>query len=167
MRRLAGLLVVVAACSDSGPGTGDATLSNVSPAVKSSSSVSFKGLDGNGTNVLGWKIEFYSSKPGSDCKSMGTAISSSIGIFTNQAVGSATKATLQTGDIFIVTTSPPTATGSAVANMGANGVSNIMGVVTVTDFAPDHITGTVNAGGADNNGNSVTLAGTFTAPVCD
>ena len=76
-------------------------------------------------------------------------------------------------DIPIVIASPPTVQGQAAANMGAEGVGNIVGTVHIATFhlnaqsKPDEIDGTVSAGGADNTGNGVAVTGTFTAPVCD
>lgn len=167
MHRLACVLVVLAACSDSGPGTGPGMLSGVMPEVKSASASSFTGPDASGNKVMGWTIDFYSSSVGSDCKSRGTKVVASIGIFTNQAAGSAKTATLQLGDIGIVTMSPPDTGAGTAATMGAMGVSGLQGSVSISDFAPDHITGTVSAGGYDANNAPVTLTGTFMAPDCN
>ena len=167
MLRLACVLVVVGACSSSGTGTGEAMLSNVTPAIKSAAATSFANDDASGTKVLGWSVDFYVGSPGADCTSKGKNVTASIAIFTNQAAGGTQKeATLMDTDISIVTMAPPMTTNSFAANMGADGISNIQGIVEITDFAPDHITGTVNAGGVDANQASVTLSGTFMAPVC-
>ncbi|HTR49524.1 MAG TPA: hypothetical protein VMJ10_02390 [Kofleriaceae bacterium] len=167
MLRLACVLVVVGACSSSGPGTGAAMLSNVTPAIKSAAASSFENDDMSGTKVLGWSIDFYVGGPGSDCTSKGKNVTASIAIFTNQAAGGTQKeATLMDTDISIVTTAPPSTSNNFAANMGADGVSNIQGIVTISDFAPDHITGTVTAGGVDSNQASVTLDGSFMAPIC-
>ena len=165
MQRLASILLVLTACSDSGPGTGAAMLTGTSMEVKSAAASSFHGADANGTDVLGWTIDFYTSTPGSDCNNKGK-LPASIGIWTNQANGSAKHATLTLGDIGIVTTSPPDTSTGEVATMGADGVGQIQGIVTITDFAPDHITGTVNAGGRDANMAPVSLTGMFMAPIC-
>jgi hypothetical protein len=165
MHRLACFLLVVTACSDSGTGTGAATLSNVTPTVMSAAASSFSGPDANGTKVLGWTINFYKGAPGADCKSKGTNVSASIGIFTNQT-GSG-KAMLSLGDIGIVTTSPPDTTAGAAANMGAVGINGIQGVTTITEFAADIIKGTVNAGGTATAGGGVTMSGMFEASICE
>jgi hypothetical protein len=166
MKRLASILLALTACTDSGPGTGAASLSNVSPMVKSAAATSFTGPDASGTKVKGWTIDFYKGAPGSDCKSKGTNLVASVGIYTNQAAGSSGKAMLSLGDIGIVLTSPPDTSTGASATMGAVGLFNIEGAITITDFAPDHINGTVAAGGMDANGNGVSMAGMFQAPVC-
>ena len=165
MHRLACVLVVVAACSGGGPGTGAATLTNVMPQVKSASASSFTGADASGTKVLGWTINFYSTAVGSDCTSKGSNVVASIGIFTNQT-GSG-KAKLELGDISIVGQSPPSTANGAAATMGAMGVSQITGIVHISDYAPDHISGTVSAGGNDTNNAPVSLTGMFTAPDCN
>jgi hypothetical protein len=163
MTRLAPILLVLTACSDSGTGTGAATLSNVSPVVMSAAATSFTGPDASGTKVKGWTIDFYKGAPGSDCTSKGKNVVASVGIYTNQTTGTAK---LALGDIGIVTTSPPDTSTGAAATMGAMGLSNIQGAITITDFAPDHINGTVAAGGTDANNNGVTMSGMFEAPVC-
>lgn len=165
MQRLASILLVLSACTDSGTGTGAATLSNVTPTVMSSAASTFSGPDASGTKVLGWTIDFYKGAPGADCKSKGSNVVASVGIYTNQAAGSKPKATLMLGDVSIVQTSPPDTTTGAAATMGAMGVAGISGVITITDFAPDHITGTVAAGGTDTTG-TVNMMGMFMAPVC-
>jgi hypothetical protein len=161
-------LVVVTACGSSGPGTGAGTLSTLVPQIKSSAASSFSDDDASGTKVLGWTIDFYTGGPGSDCTDKGKNVTASVAIFTNQPAGGAQKeATLQqSSDISIVTIAPPDTTNGFAANMGADNVNNIQGIVEITDFAPDHITGTVSAGGVDVNQASVPLNGTFTAPVC-
>jgi hypothetical protein len=165
MHRLAWILLIVTACSDTGPGTGAASLTNVQPMVKSAAASTFSGPNAAGTKVNGWTIDFYSSPVGSDCKSKGTKIVASVGIYTN-ATGS-TKATLPLGDIGIVLTSPPDTTAGNAATMGAMGIAGIQGIITITDFAPDHITGTVAAGGTDVNGANVSMMGMFDAPDCN
>lgn len=164
-------LVATAACGATGPGTGTASLTNVTPMIKSASATSFVGADGGGQMVLGWKLEFTDANPGSNCKSADVHTVASIGIFTNQlASGSAKTATLQTGDIVITTDSPPTVTGTAAATMGAPGVSSIGGTVSISEFRLDNsgtINGTINAGGAASGGGSIALTGSFIAPVCD
>jgi hypothetical protein len=168
MARLALVLVAISACSSSGPGTGTAMLSTLAPAVQSASSSSFTNADASGTKVLGWKIDFYTTAPGSDCTSRGKNVSASVAIFTNQAAGGAQKqATLSLGDVSIVTAAPPDTSNGTVANMDANNVGMIQGIVEIDDFAPDHITGSVSAGGFDVNQNPISLAGPFMAPNCD
>ena len=169
MHRLACLLVALAACgADSGPGTGTAMLTGVVPQVQSAAASSFTGPDAKGTKVMGWTIDLYTTAPGSDCKSKGTKIAASVGIYTNQAAGSAKSATLMPGDIGIVTTSPPdTSLSAAVATMGAQGVSGIQGDITITEFGPDQIAGTISAGGFDANQTGVTMTGMFMAPYCN
>ena len=82
-------------------------------------------------------------------------------------------ATLEAGDIPIVTMSPPTATSGQVAAMGADGLSGIHGLVSITTFhldpnaKPDRIDGSVNAAGTADAGGDVNVTGTFSAPVCD
>jgi hypothetical protein len=166
MQRLASILLVLSACSSSGPGTGAASLSNTSPMVQSAAASSFHGMDASGADVLGWTINFYSGAPGADCTNK-NKLPASIGIWTNQPNGSAKKATLTLGDIGIVTTSPPSTSTGAAATMGATGAGQIQGVVTITDFAPDHISGTVSAGGFDANMAPVSLTGMFDAPDCN
>jgi hypothetical protein len=139
-------------------------LTNVTPTVMSSSASSFTGPDASGTKVNGWTINFYKGAPGADCKSKGTNVAASIGIFTNQT-GKA-KATLALGDIGIVTTSPPDTGSGYAATMGAVGVNNIQGVVSITEYAADIIKGTVSAGGVDMGGAGVTMTGTFEASIC-
>lgn len=168
MLRLACVLVVVAACgADSGPGTGAAMLTGVVPQVQSAAASSFTGPDANGTKVLGWTIDLYSTAPGSDCKSKGTKIAASVGIYTNQMAGSAKTATLAPGDVGIVTMSPPSTSNGPIATMGAQGVSSIQGVITITEFGPDQIAGTISAGGFDANQAGVSMTGMFMAPYCN
>ncbi len=173
MQRLACLLVILtAACGDDGTGTGEATLSYVMPSVKSAYAKTFKGVDGSGTTVLGWKIELTDAAPGTGCKASGVKVQASVGIFTSQTSG--TFADLPTGDISIVLDSPPTAPAmSASANMGATGVTGVEGTISITGVGKTadgksviRIDGSIAAGGSDGNGNPVMLMGTFDAPNC-
>ncbi|MGE5185453.1 MAG: hypothetical protein ACM31C_25490 [Acidobacteriota bacterium] len=174
MQRLACLLVIfAAACTDDGTGTGAAMLTYETPSVRSAYSKTFKGTDGTGTTVLGWKIEFTDAAPGTGCKSDSAAkVIASVGIFTSQTTGSF--ADLATGDISIVLDAPPTAPPmGAAANMGATGVSGIQGAVSITGVGKTadgksviRIEGSLAAGGSDGNGGPVQLMGTFDAPNC-
>jgi hypothetical protein len=57
--------------------------------------------------------------------------------------------------------------------MGAEGVGQIVGIVSIDMFHldangnPDKITGSINAGGTGNDGGTVNVTGTFTAPICN
>jgi hypothetical protein len=175
MKRLACVLLVgMAACGGSGFNTGEASLTNVMPEIKSAGAVSFTGADGNGTMVQGWTINLFSADANSDCVDAKSKLVGSIGIYSSQTPDMADKAQLQTGDIAIVTTAPPPVNGNAAANMGAEGISNIVGTVTITNFhltadlTADLIEGTINAGGMDSaSGSAVSLTGMFSAPVCE
>ena len=174
MQRLACLFLVLTAACGGGADTGPASLTGVDPAVKSSAAIPFSGPDGAGTAVLGWKIELYANDPGSDCLSEDINVVASIGIFTNQPEGSKPQAILQTGGISIVTMSPPTAQGGAVATMGVDGVADVVGLVTISEFhltpdamTADRISGTISAGGNNaGTGEPVALTGDFMAPLC-
>ena len=175
MQRLACVLVILAACSDDGTGTGAADLTYVVPTIKSVFSKTFKGADGNGTNVLGWKLEFTGSAVGTGCKADSVKIDASIGIFTSQpAPTTGGMADLTTGDISITLNAPPVAPPNGeVANMGATGVNGIEGTVSICGVGKSadgksiiRFMGMINAGGSDGNGNPVVLMGTFDAPVC-
>ena len=173
-RTLVLLVVFTAACGGSGFESGTATLSSITPPVMSAGATSFVGPDGAGTMVMGWTIDFFDAGSGADCLSADVHVLASLGIFTNQMKDAThPKAMLQTGDIVIVTTSPPTVTGNASATMGAEGISSILGTVSVTNFhlrtdlSADLIEGTLNAGGTDGMGNGKMITGTFSAPVCE
>jgi len=174
MQRLACLFLVVTAACGGGTETGEASLTNTMPPVKSAAAKPFSGPDGGGMMVLGWKVELYSNGPGADCTEASKV--GTIGIYTNQAASSGPQALLNTGDITIVTTSPPTAIGSAaVANVSVNGLSITGGIVSLTEFHltadakhADHMAGTISAGGTDGGtGMDVTVTGMFDAPVCE
>ena len=172
MRLACFLLILTAACADNGTGTGAANLTYEVPAVKSAYAKTFKGVDGAGTTVLGWKLEFTDAAPNTGCKSDGVMVVASVGIFTDQTSGAF--AVLQTGDIPIVVDAPPTAPQmSAAANMGATGVAGIEGAISITGVGKTadgksviRIEGSVAAGGTDGNGGPVMLMGTFDAPNC-
>lgn len=176
MRGIACVLLVLAACGDDGTPTAAATLMGETPKVQSAYSKSFKGADGTGVTVLGWKVDFIQQGVGTGCKADGVKVLASIGIFTSQTPDSGhSVADLATGDISIVLDAPPTAPAMGeVANMGVEGISNVEGTVTISGVgkAADGKTvtkliGTVNAGGMDGNGGAVILSGTFEAPVCN
>jgi hypothetical protein len=172
--RLPSILVLVAACGTSGPPTGAASISNSAPVVMSADSVPFTGADGSGKMVLGWKIELIQQGPGTDCKADTVNVLGNIGVFSNQIPDAQHKvATLTNGDIVIVRDSPPTVQGTFAATMGLSGVTAISGTVSLDnvgmtlDGKINKISGTVNAGGKDINGNNVMVTGTFVAPICE
>jgi hypothetical protein len=177
MQRFACLLIgITAACGGSGADTGEASLSGLTPPVKSAAASVFTGADGDGNMVMGWTIDLFEDGPGADCASSETNVIASIGIFTNQAAGSKPQPILPVGGISIVTMSPPSLTASAnVATMGAENVASIVGQVTITEFHltadamhADRIKGTIAAGGKDaGTGADVLMNGEFTAPFCD
>lgn len=173
MHRLACVCVVLAACS-SGKGTGEATLMGPTLTTKSATATSFDGLDGSGTKVRGWRIDFLVAGPGTDCTDNSVKVAATLGIFTTQAADKGMVATLPApADIPLVITAPPTVQGQAAGNMDAEGVGNIQGTLHIDTFhldaqsKPDEIDGTITAGGLDNTGNGVNVTGTFKAPVCD
>jgi hypothetical protein len=176
MRGIACILLVLAACGDDGTPTAASTLMGASPTVKSAYSKSFKGADGTGTIVLGWKIDFVDAGAGTGCKAEGVKVVASIGIFTSQTPDSShSVADLTTGDISIVLDAPPTAPAMGeTANMGVDGIANVEGTVSITGVGKQtdgktviKLLGMVNAGGMDSNGGAVILSGTFEAPVCN
>ena len=165
------LIGLLAACT-SGTATGEATL-NTTPAAMSAAAETFTGDDAEGNSVLGWKILFFQSGPGSDCLE-GTVVAS-VGIYTNEAAGSKPQALLVNGGIAIVAQSPPSLMASTrAATMSATGIATITGQLTITEFHltadakhADRIKGTIAAGGTDSgSGAGIILDGTFTAPVC-
>jgi hypothetical protein len=173
MHRLACLCVVLVACS-SGKGTGAASLMGPTTATKSVTASSFDGADGSGAMVRGWRLDFLEAGPGTDCTDNSVKVSATIGIFTTMPSDKGMVATLpEPADISIVLMSPPSVQGQAAANMAAEGVGNIVGVVHIDTFhlnaqsKPDEIDGSVNAGGTDGTGRDVPVTGTFKAPVCD
>jgi hypothetical protein len=141
--------------------------------VKSASAKPFKGADGAGMMVLGWKIELYKDEPGASCTDASRV--GTVAIYSNQADSSGPQALLMTGFITIVKDSPPTVIASAAANLSLDGVSVTGGGVTLTEFHltadakhADRIAGTISAGGTDGGtGADVTLEGMFTAPICE
>ncbi|HUS27712.1 MAG TPA: hypothetical protein VMZ53_04365 [Kofleriaceae bacterium] len=173
MTRLASLLCVITAACGGGTATGEASLSNTMPPVKSAAAKPFTGADGAGAMVLGWKIELYSDDAGASCTEASKV--GTIGIYSNQAAGSGPQALLSTGFITIVTASPPTVLATAAANLSVEGVSIMSGGVELTEFHltadakhADRLAGTINAGGTDaGTGADVTLTGMFTAPICE
>ena len=173
MQRLACLLIVIAACGG-GTKSDEASLTGARPTIKSSAAKPFTGADANGVMVLGWTIEMYEEGPGADCLNEDNNIVASVAIYTNQPAMSKPQALLDApSDILISPTSPPPVVGTAAATMGAMGVFEIYGAVTITEFhlVPDAmhadiIKGMINAGGKDSNGTGVELKGMFVAPVC-
>lgn len=175
MRGIASLMLLLAACGDDGTPTAAATLMGTGTTVKSAYSRPFKGADGTGTQVLGWKVDFVNVGAGTGCKADGIKVIGSVGIFTDQPTSNGGNAVLTSGDISIVLDAPPTAvSGGFVANMGVDGLANVEGIISITGVgkAGDGKTvikleGTVSAAGQDSNMGTVNLAGTFTAPVCN
>jgi hypothetical protein len=172
MQRLASLSFVLFAACSGGTATGAATLTGTMPAVQASAAETFVGPDAAGNKVMGWSILLYEDAPGGDC--LEGTVAAKIGIFTTQAEGSKPQPLLNNGDtISIVTESPPTIAGTAAANMGVEGVSNVVGQVSITDFRltadamhAEYIEGTINAGGYGPNDVAVSLTGSFKAPIC-
>jgi hypothetical protein len=173
MQRIACLLIGITAACGGGTDSGPGMLTGVTPQPKSVGARTFAGADGNGMNVLGWKLEFFEQGPGADCLSSDTKVLARIGIYTNQADdGVKEHALLAIGDIPIVVASPPPVNGAAAATMSAEGANGIQGIVTITEFHlsdathGDRIKGTVTAGGMDGAGGGVSITGTFDAPYC-
>ncbi len=171
MQRLACLFVVVisAACGG-GSSTGTASLTNVD--VKASAIEPKVLTDASGAKVHGWEILMYEQEAGGDCLE-GTVLAK-IAIYTNTAATQGEQALLATGSISIVTDSPPSTASSTVANMGAEGIGTISGLVDIVDFHRtadnmhgDRIKGTVNAAGFDSGDQGVALTGMFDAPLCE
>jgi hypothetical protein len=169
MQRLACLFLMISAACTSGTSTGTATLSNTS--VKAAASEPFVGPDAAGNQVMGWTILLYEQEAGGDCLE-GTVLAK-IGIYTNQVSGSAPQAILPLGGVSIVTDSPPMLVSMTAANMSAEGVGAIQGLVSVSEFhltadavTADRIAGTISAGGYDSAEASVALTGMFVAPIC-
>ena len=161
---LATMVPTFAACGGSGFTTGAAMITSIMPAPASASATAF--LTTDTPPKMGWTINFVDAAAGTDCMDSGNNVVASIGIYTNQPDdGKHVGASLMTGDIPIVTMSPPTVNGDGAANMGTTGIHGIVGIVTVTDFYKDHIYGTINAAG-DTTGGSVAITGMFKAPVC-
>jgi len=94
--------------------------------------------------------------------------------FRTAARGAAPQALTNNVDpISVITGSPPTTAGTAAANMGVENVSNVVGLLQITDFRrtadnmhAEYIQGTISAGGYGPNEESVSLTGMFDAPVC-
>jgi hypothetical protein len=174
MNRLACVVIALATgCSGSGFATGTATLSGLAPTPMSASATSFNAADGAGTMVMGWKISFWQQGEGADCQSADTHREAALSIFTGQPVASGKKAMLELGDYPITTDSPPTVAGTGAATMGAEGVGQIVGSVSITQFhlrtdlSADSIKGTVSAGGNNASSAGVAINGSFDAPVCE
>jgi hypothetical protein len=169
MQRLAALFMVISAACTSGTATGSASLTGV--AVKAAAVETFEDVDAGGTKVMGWNILLYEQAPGGDC--LEGTILAKVAIYTNQAVGSAPQALLQTGGISIVVDKPPMVLSNAAANMTAEGVGSITGLVNIDEFHltpdakhADNIKGSISAGGFDSAEAGVSLSGSFDAPIC-
>lgn len=171
MQRLACLFAVMisGACGGGSP-TGTASLTGVD--VKASAIEPFVGADAAGTKVHGWNILLYEQEPGGDC--LEGTILAKVSIYTNVPETQGEQALLSTGSIPIVTDSPPMVVSTAAANMGAEGVGSIQGLVNIDDFhrtpdnmRGDNIRGTISAGGFDSSDNGVSLNGEFDAPLCE
>src|SRR2546430_694555 len=122
---LATLVLAFAACGGSGFNTGEAMLTSITPPVASASATAF--LTTDTPPKMGWTINFIDAGAGTDCMDSGNNVVASIGIYTNQPDdGKHIGASLMTGDILIVTMSPPTVNGEAAANMGAEGIHGIV-----------------------------------------
>jgi hypothetical protein len=173
MQRLGCLVIMLTAACGSGTPTGTASLSGVSPAVRAAASETFVGPDAAGTKVKGWTILLYENEAGGDC--LEGTVSAKIGIFTTtKESDAAPQALLLTGEISIVGETPPTVAGNAAANMGAEGLKSIGGIMTITEFHltadakhADRIKGTITASGLDSNDVGVPLNGDFDAPLCE
>lgn len=174
MQRFACLLIGITAACGGGTDSGPATLSGVTPPAMSVGARIFAGPDGDGNQVLGWKLEFFEQAPGADCLSADTKVVAAIAIYTKDPDdGSKEQAMLATGDISIVTDNPPKVNGNATATMSAEGVVISSGIVSITEFHltdlthADRIKGTVTAGGMDaGTGAAVAVSGEFDAPYC-
>jgi hypothetical protein len=172
MQRLACLSLVLFAACGGGTATGEATLTGTMPPVKASAAETFVGATAGGNKVMGWTILLYENEAGGDC--LEGTVAAKVNIFTTTAEGSAPQALLNNGDsISIVTESPPTIAGTAAANMGVENVSNVVGLLQITDFRrsadnmhAEYIQGTISAGGYGPNDESVSLTGMFDAPIC-
>lgn len=169
MQRLGCLFVVICAACGGGSATGTASLTGL--AVKAAASETFVAADAAGNQVMGWNILLYEQEAGGDCQE-GTVLAK-VAIFTNQAAGSKPQALLTTGSISIVTEAPPTVVAATAANMGAEGVGSITGLIAIDEFhltpdamTADRISGTISAGGFDSAQQGVSLTGEFTAPIC-
>ena len=158
-------LFLVGCGGSSGFNTGAAMIDAV-PKVKSASALPFTGPDGAGNKVLGWKVEFYSNDKGTDCMGDGIEVLADLVIYTNQPASGAKYATINQGDISVVTTAPPTVSGTTAANVDANGFSMVSGLASITDAYLDHINGSISASGTDSGGNAKAINATFTAPAC-
>src|SRR5262249_17904178 len=157
-------------CSDDGTPTGAATLMGSTKPVKSTYSKPFTAKDGTGTTVLGWKVVFTGANAGTGCKAEGVKSLAAVFVYTSQASGSSPKvADLATGGVSIVLDAPPTPpAGGQSANMEADSVTNIQGLISISGVAKSGdgktiigLEGTVSAGGMDANNANVILSGMF------
>jgi len=175
MVRFAALFgVVVIACGGSGFETGPADLTGISPAIMSAGSVSFTGSDGSGNQVLGWKLQFFSNGSGYDCLSNDANELADLDIYTSQAPSGSMRATVTPGDLPIVPANPPTVSGTAAAHFAIDGIHQVNGDLTLTDVhintssnQIDRFEGMVTAAGTSDAGDTINVAGVFTAPVCE
>ena len=136
MQRIACLLIGITAACGGGTESGPATLTGTTPPGKSVGARVFEGADGEGNQVLGWKLEFFEQGPGADCLSAETNVVASIGIYTRQAAGGTQpQALLDVGvTIPITVMSPPIVNGHAAATMAAEGVVIQSGTLIFTEF---------------------------------
>jgi hypothetical protein len=176
MVRFAALFgVVVIACGGSGFETGPADLTGISPAIMSAGAVSFTGSDGSGNQVLGWKLQFFSNGSGYDCLSNSADELADLDIYTNHAPSGSMRAMVTVGDTPIVPANPPTATGTGpAAHFAIDGIHQVNGDLTLSDVhintssnQIDRFVGMVTAAGTSDAGDTINVAGMFTAPVCE
>jgi hypothetical protein len=174
MHRLAVLLVVVAACS-SGFDTGPASLTGITPMIQSAGAISFTGSDATGAVYLGWELQFFSNGSGYDCLSNNADELADLFIYTNQPPNGKARASITApADITIVADNPPTVAGTNVAHFAIDGIHGAVGDLMLTDVHVntssndiDRFEGSVNAEGTSDAGDTIAVAGSFIAPVCE
>ena len=166
-------MMILAACSDNGSGTGMASLTGASPTVQSAYSKPFKQNDGSGNLVLGWDIVMVSQAVGAGCKEDTLKIVATVGIYTSQAPSGSAVATLETGDYSIVPQTPPMVVGTATVDMTVTGVSNLNGDLSLTGVEKSAdgktvigLMGTIVAAGTSGGGSVTDLNGMFNALTC-
>ena len=84
------------------------------------------------------------------------------------------KATVRPGDLPIVPDNPPTVAGTAVAHFAIDGIHQVNGDLNLTDVHVNtssnqinRFVGMVTAAGTSDAGDTINVAGMFTAPVCE
>jgi hypothetical protein len=176
MHRVAMLLVVVIAACSSGFETGPASLTGISPMIQSAGAVTFTMADATNTTYIGWELQFFSNGSGYDCLSNNADELADLFIWTDQTPSGSMRATLPTGDVSIVPEDPPTVptnAGAVVAHFSIDGVHQVTGDLTLTDVHEsssnqiDRFVGSLTASGTSDSGDSIAVAGSFTAPVCE